>query len=128
MRIAFRFSSGTLAHDNGWYIDDVRIEGINSVSEYALGITVNKSFVLCQNSPNPFRPTTDIRYTLPRDCDVKLEVFNSLGQKVATLVNQNENAGYKSVRWDASGFSAGVYFYRLQAEDFADMKKMVIMR
>jgi len=87
-----------------------------------------KTFSLSQNYPNPFNPITEIGYALPRDCQVKLEVFNILGQKVATLVDGEQRAGYKSVKWDASSFSSGIYFYRLQTGNFVQTRKMILLK
>jgi hypothetical protein len=90
-------------------------------------------FMLIQNSPNPFNPGTEIKYGLPSDCQVKLEVYNALGQKVATIADGHEKAGYKLSAWDgrdARGkeVPSGVYFYRLQAGRFTDVKRMVLLR
>jgi len=90
--------------------------------------TVPKAFSLQQNYPNPFNPVTEIRYALPRDCWVKLEVYNILGEKVATLVDGQQKAGYRSAHWSADKACSGIYFYRLQAGDYTDTKKMVILK
>ena len=85
-------------------------------------------FSLAQNYPNPFNPSTTIRYGLPRVSHVLPTVFNTLGQTVATLVNESEDAGNHDVRFDASGLASGVYFYRLQAGSFVRTKKLVNLR
>ena len=85
-------------------------------------------FTLGQNYPNPFNPSTTIRYALPARAHVTLSVFNTLGQGVANLVNGNEEAGYHDVRFDASGLASGAYFYRLQARDFVQSKKLIVLR
>lgn len=85
-------------------------------------------YALYQNYPNPFNPTTTIRYELPKESRVKLEIYNILGQKVATPVDEEKNAGRYEVRWDAARFSTGVYFYRLQAGEFREMKKLMLLR
>jgi FtsP/CotA-like multicopper oxidase with cupredoxin domain len=87
-----------------------------------------KSFALGQNSPNPFNPSTEIRFTLPEAGYVQLVVYNSLGQKVATLMDQNVPAGFHSVRLDASDLASGVYFYKITAGKFTDIKKMVLLK
>lgn len=87
-----------------------------------------REFKLNQNYPNPFNPSTTIRYALPQRSHVLLAVFNTLGQQVATLVNENEEAGYHDVRFDGSGVASGVYFYRLIAGEYVATKKFVILR
>jgi len=85
-------------------------------------------YSLYQNYPNPFNPITEIKYALPKECWVRLEVYDILGQRVISLVKGWQEAGYKSVRWDAGSLSSGIYFYRLQAGDFVETRKMVLIR
>jgi type IX secretion system substrate protein len=86
------------------------------------------SYMLYNNYPNPFNPTTAISFQLSAVSDVKLSIYDMNGKKVATLINDNKPAGYYELNWDASNFSSGIYFYRLQAGDFIDTKKMVFMK
>jgi len=99
--------------------------------------TEPKGFRLLQNYPNPFNPTTTISYSLPATNGaesfrggrtVSLQVFNSLGQKITTLVNRKQTPGFYSVQFDASGLSSGVYFYRLRYGEFVSVKKMVLLK
>ena len=83
---------------------------------------------LHQNYPNPFNASTTINYQLPVSNYVKLEVYNLLGQKVATLLDGKEDAGYKSAIWDASQVSSGLYFYKLSAGDFTETKRMMLVK
>lgn len=84
-------------------------------------------FALNQNYPNPFNPSTTIRYQLPKSSNVTLRIFNALGQLVATLVNERKEAGYYQVRWNAN-VPSGIYFYRLQAGESEETKKMIVLR
>ena len=93
-----------------------------------LSPTAPKTFLLEQNYPNPFNPSTTIRYQLPVASEVKLEVYDVLGKKIATLVNERQSAGSYQVVWNASGLSSGTYFYRLQAGTFVETKKMIMMK
>jgi len=83
---------------------------------------------LFDNYPNPFNPSTMINYQLPITSYVKLAIFNLSGQKVATLVNEMQQAGNYQINWDASGFASGVYFYRLFTGNNIETKKMVLMK
>lgn len=85
-------------------------------------------FVLEQNYPNPFNPFTTIRYGLPQKSSVRLTVYNLLGQEVATLVNEEKNAGYHEVTFDGSGLASGVYIYRLTAGSFVQSRKLLLLR
>ncbi len=87
-----------------------------------------KQFALDQNYPNPFNPSTNISFELPKSGHVMLNVFNLLGQKVATLIDQNMQAGSHSVHFDATNLPSGLYFYQLQSGNFNSVKKMVLMK
>jgi len=92
-----------------------------------------KRFALYPNYPNPFNPTTSIRYDLPNDVFVRLQIFDMLGKPVRLLVQNKENAGYKSAVWNGKDdlgrlVSGGVYFYRLEAGDFRKTGKMVLVK
>ena len=83
---------------------------------------------LHQNYPNPFNPLTNIDFTLPDASHVKLIIYNTVGQKVSTLVNRKMPAGTHSVRWDASRFTSGIYFYRLKANGIQKSRKMLLVK
>ncbi|HTX19908.1 MAG TPA: T9SS type A sorting domain-containing protein [Bacteroidota bacterium] len=86
------------------------------------------SYALDQNFPNPFNPSTAIGYRLPATGYVTVKVFDELGREVATLVNSIQGAGAHTIRWNASGFASGVYIYEINAGNFRDVKKMVLMK
>jgi hypothetical protein len=83
---------------------------------------------LSQNYPNPFNPSTIINYQLPNTSDVKLIVYDLLGQEVRTLVNEKQNAGSYQVQFDGSNLASGVYFYKLSATEFTETKKMILIK
>jgi hypothetical protein len=85
-------------------------------------------FALLTNYPNPFNASTVINYELPMRAHVRLEVYNLTGQKLATLVDGQQEAGYRSVTWEDSEAASGVYFYKLTAGDFAEVKSMTLLR
>jgi len=81
-----------------------------------------------QNYPNPFNPSTTIRYQLPRRVHVSLTVFDLLGREVAVLADAFQDAGYKSVNFDATDLPSGVYFYRLTAGEFVETKRFILVK
>ena len=85
-------------------------------------------FLLSQNFPNPFNPSTVINYQLPRTSFVSLKVYDILGKEVATVVNEIKEAGVYSVLFDGSALSAGVYFYKIQAGIYSTIKKMILIK
>jgi hypothetical protein len=101
---------------------------VTPVTSVVVDQLIPVEFRLDQNYPNPFNPSTTIRYGLPNRSQVTLTVFNTLGQQVATLVNGEQEAGYHEVRFDAGGLSSGVYFYRLQAGNFVETRKLLLVR
>ena len=154
-RVLFDSSTFTLAGPcdltlyvlrNGSVVDSAIIR----FTAYQTGLSVgdDQSFVpenysLFQNYPSPFNPSTTIRYGLPHKSNVTLIVFNTLGQRVATLVNETQDGGYHQVKFDGAGLSSGVYFYRLQvrpldsaigrdskggAGDFVQTRKLLLLR
>jgi hypothetical protein len=83
---------------------------------------------LCQNYPNPFNPSTTISFELPLSTEVRLSVFDMLGREVLVLVNEGRNAGVHEVKCDGSGLASGVYFYKIQAGDFVQAKRMLVVK
>ncbi len=84
--------------------------------------------VLMQNYPNPFNPATTIQFALPEETTVLLEIYNSAGQLIETLVNESMGVGNYNVIWDAANMPSGIYFYRIKAGSFQDLKKMILMK
>jgi hypothetical protein len=89
---------------------------------------IPNKFVLSQNYPNPFNPSTKIKFTLPKADKVKIELYNNLGQNVKDLLNKHMKAGQHEVEFNAQNLSSGVYFYKIEAGEFQDVKKMILLR
>jgi hypothetical protein len=108
-------------------------ENLTTFIEAQMASTIPRSYLLSQNFPNPFNPRTEISYRLPRRARVLLNVYNQLGQKVKTLVDGEIEAGHHTVSWDGKDergrmVSSGVYFYRFLSGEFAQTRKMVLLR
>ena len=99
--------------------------GINTEDQEQI---IPKEYSLYQNYPNPFNPNTTIKYDLPKDGLVSLEIFDILGRRITTLVNENRNAGSYEQTFNASSLASGVYVYKLQAGDFISSKKMILLK
>jgi photosystem II stability/assembly factor-like uncharacterized protein len=106
------------------YSDPILVSLLTDVAEKGIPATM----ALSQNYPNPFNPGTRIDYQLPATGHVLLKVYDLLGKEVATLVNEVQEAGYRTVQFDASQLTSGLYFYRLTAGQFTAMKKMVLLK
>ena len=113
-------------HLDGVYIYD-RSDIITTVSEPRSAV-IPITFRLSQNYPNPFNPQTEIRYTIPTHMTVTLKIYDVLGKEVTTLLNEPTLPGSHVVRWDASRFASGVYFYRLQTNESVETKKLILLR
>jgi len=98
------------------------------VSVEEQGANIPKFYNISQNYPNPFNPTTTIEYSLPKTGNVSLIAYNLLGEEVTHLVSESQQAGYHKVIWDASNLPSGIYFYRLQAGDFIETRKMILLK
>lgn len=89
---------------------------------------VNEKFSLSQNYPNPFNPITTIRYSIPKESFVTIKVYNVLGKKIATLVNERKSIGNYSVVFNSRNLSSGIYFYRIVSGTYSATKKMIILK
>ncbi len=118
--------------DSPWpkYRKDYGNTGYTTVatSVKQIGTDVPQEFMLSQNYPNPFNPSTTISFAIPNQANVKLSVYNSIGEEVALLLNENISAGSHQVSFDASNLSSGLYFYKISSNNFVDVKKMILLK
>jgi PKD repeat protein len=110
----------------------ISIDGSYAMNSFAETL-IPEVFVLHQNYPNPFNPVTILRYDLPENSIVNITIYDMMGREVKTLVNQTQDAGYRSVVWDATNdygkpVSAGIYLYQIQAGEYIQTKKMVLLK
>ena len=104
---------------------------LNGSFEYSNEVEVEltpSEFALYQNYPNPFNPITNIKFDIPKTAKINLIVYNLLGEKIATLLDEDKEAGFYDVKFDASSFSSGIYIYKLTAGDFIQTKKMTFIK
>ncbi len=126
------FDLGGRTQDNIIYFDNISFYS-NSVGVDNRSETFPQGFVLEQNFPNPFNPSTTIRYELPEDGLVNVTIYDMMGRQVSTLLSSHQTAGYKSIQWNATNdfgkpVSAGVYLYQIQAGEFVQTRKMVLLK
>lgn len=129
-KVRFRLTSDGSVQNTGYWVDDIQF------TDYCgslVGITHNgtgtpKVFALGQNYPNPFNPGTSIKFQLPKQAFVSIKVYDLLGRLVTTLVNENKDAGFYEVNFDASKLASGLYIYKIEAGDFTDTKKMMLIK
>lgn len=124
--IAGRSSDGVVVvatHGRGAFRG--QINGAVSVNQNA---SIPSNYSLSQNYPNPFNPSTSISYSIPKESNVKLTIYDVTGGEVSTLVNGKQNAGQYSVRFNAQGLASGVYYYRVEADAYSSTKKMILIK
>ncbi len=134
--VFLRWTMGAIsAHPlfGGWNIDDIRILGIFNEAWTDVPSLLPDEFALYQNYPNPFNPSTQIDFYLPQASDVRLEIFNILGQKVTTLVDSRLGHGYHHVVWngqdsDNRAVATGIYFYRIETDGKVKTRKMLLLK
>jgi flagellar hook assembly protein FlgD len=104
---------------------------INDAMINKLTVSINqipKEYALQQNYPNPFNPSTTINFSLPKQTQLKITVYNMLGEQIKTIANGSYEAGYHKVVMDAANLPSGTYIYRLESSDFVQVKKMILLK
>jgi len=122
-------SRGDITGEPGYfYTGSDTISGTISAEQIAVEEDAPAAFAVAQNSPNPFNPTTTISFSIAEAGQVNIDVFNVAGQKIDTIASEHLSAGNHTVTWDASGFSAGVYFYTVKTDGFSKTMKMTLLK
>jgi hypothetical protein len=122
-----------------WRVNATNVTGIGPWSEIwnfttlmtgvnNFGSEVPTEFNLYDNFPNPFNPETKIKFDIPKSTSVKIIIYDNTGRQISSLTNQVLSPGRYEVNWDASGYSSGIYFYRIVADDFTFTKKMLLIK
>ena len=117
---------------SGKYLYRLKQIDFNGAFEFTDAVEANlgspNKFELTQNYPNPFNPITNIEFNLPKEGRIRLSIFNVLGEEVSELLNENISAGFHNVKFDGSQFNSGIYFYKLEADNFMQIKKMMLVK
>jgi hypothetical protein len=118
---------------NAWYVETLDTFGIMGAKDFVTDVeditqTIPTEYSIEQNFPNPFNPATRINFSIPNEGLVTLNVYNSLGQQVATLLNESKPAGTYQVDFDGAYLSSGIYFYQITSGNFTQTKKMILMK
>ena len=136
LKIQFQLKTDGGTRKDGWYLDDIGIFIYTIPTNLSENVVPVYEFSLGQNYPNPFNPSTKIKYTIPsviasetkQSQLVTLMVYDVLGNEVATLVSEEQTAGTYEIEFSADGLSSGIYFYKIQAGNFVEIKKMLLMK
>lgn len=126
MWIGFRYFMNVTNDGVFVHLDDIQV--FDPIGIKPIGTEIPGTFSLHQNYPNPFNPVTYIIFELPKTEFVNITLYNTLGQEVKTLLNENKTAGSYKIDFDASFLSSGTYFYRITAGSYAETKKMVLVK
>ncbi len=133
IQIRFRFASDGYVTEEGWYVDDIGLTFTTTGTGVSEDPTMPTSYALRQNVPNPFNPVTTIQYQLPVAGHVRIDVYNIAGRHVRTLVDEEQEPGYRNTVWDGTNqggqkVASGVYMYRMQAGGQVSDKRMVLLK
>lgn len=111
--------SGNILHTSNGGVTFIKEEEVNEIPT---------EYLLLQNYPNPINNSTAIKYSITKVSQVYLKIFNTLGEELETLINEEKPGGVYEVKWNAAELPSGVYFYRLQAGDFVQTRKMILIK
>jgi len=129
-----KFEPTTISKQEGISLVSIDAKELSFDTDFTMVTrTIPTSFSVSQNYPNPFNASTVIRYSLPENSRVRIEIYNILGQKVRTLVDEHQTAGYKTIEWNGANagnqtVASGVYFYKINAGKYSEVKQMTMLK
>jgi len=126
----YSFTDSLMTGTKQYYrLKQLNLDGSYKYSKIAeINLELPSEFALYQNYPNPFNPVTTISYQIPKECHVKLTVYDILGNIVVSLINKEQDSGFYSVKFNSQNLSSGIYFYRLETDSFFDTKQMIVLK
>jgi hypothetical protein len=127
LNIGFAIAGGLDLEELRTAVSDARIKYKTIIND-TTGSEIPDKFSLYQNYPNPFNPNTRISYSIPEQSNVSLKIYDILGNEVQTIINRLQPAGKYTIEFKSAGLASGVYFYRIQAGSFSEVKKMLILK
>ena len=104
------------------------LDAYHTYQEIEVDVNGPTEFALYQNYPNPFNPATTIEFSLPKQANVKINVYNVVGQVVVELINRTMEEGYHEVQFTANDYASGIYYYRFKTSEFTSIKKMLLLK
>jgi hypothetical protein len=114
------------------YLGNINRNNINFYFDHLVALqgesNIPEKYSLFQNYPNPFNPITSIRFHIPEFSTVSLKIYDALGREVSSLINEQMKPGIYNIEWDGSNFASGIYFYRIETDNFVDSKKMMLIK
>jgi hypothetical protein len=128
IKLRFRLNADGTQQRDGWYVDDIRILGYAAPTAVQDVSPIPNEYSLSQNFPNPFNPSTTIRFAVQEAGHATLSVYNSIGQRVAVVFDQNVPAGRYAINFDAKQLSSGLYFYRFTSGTYSAIKRMALVK
>jgi len=109
-------------------LDDIYYNSVPELSVEDIQTKTVQDFQLYDNYPNPFNPSTTISYNLSNSTNVKIEIYNTVGQRISELVNFDQQAGFHKISFDASGLPSGIYIYKISTPYYSESKKMMLIK
>jgi hypothetical protein len=123
-RVVMNFGTSNITS----YVDNISVKETLPSEVGEDNLIISKDFVLYPNFPNPFNPSTIIKYALPEQGNIKIEVFNLMGERITKLLDSPQDAGFHQIEFDGSNLSSGVYFYKVEFKSYVSVQKMLLLK